>query len=113
MADLDHENGNDIILDLAEDAVIIDAIAPEFAKITLQALTEASRIFVPFDARLEERNDTPCWVVTELTQLLKGLCGEAIVPVRAQLLQRYRFVQGSSICQRQGNSPRGLRDVAQ
>ena len=57
MAESHHQHQQLPVLDPANDPVVIDAVAPEFAEFPFEAFAELARIMDPGDPRVEERED--------------------------------------------------------
>ena len=65
MADLDHQHDKPLILDIANDAIVSDLIAPIAAKgVAFESLTQLARVLVSCQALIEEGNNTCCLLLT-------------------------------------------------
>jgi hypothetical protein len=47
MADLEHKNDNTVVLNAADQAVVIDPISPQASQVSAQRLAKASRVVRP------------------------------------------------------------------
>ena len=73
IANADDEDADEFVFDAGNNAVVADAIHPEFAEFAaLQCLTEAARIFKGSDAVEEEAGNSAGNLLIELSQL--ALC---------------------------------------
>lgn len=57
MADLDDEDNELAVVELTQDAIVADAIAPELSEIASKSLAELTRIFASLNSLVEEIDD--------------------------------------------------------
>ena len=80
VADADDEHLKESVVNAAEDAVVIDPVAPELAEITLEAFAEPARVLAAGDALVEKGENPPRRLGAELAQLFQRLGGDLVVP---------------------------------
>jgi len=93
-----HEDDELVILYLAKDAVITNAVSPQSGEICLERLSKATRAFGGSNPLVEVAEDFPLGLAPELLELLAG----SLVEAKEELMKSHRGRCGK-------NGPRARR----
>lgn len=87
MSDFHDQDDEFLVVDLAENPVVGDAVSPELAEVASKSFAERARVFGTLNSLVEECDHASAGLRPQLAQLLDGPFADPIVPAHAWLLR--------------------------